>query len=416
MNTNLDKKLWSRELSGFPGFLIAVKSASAMALLRFAIACLFLAVGVAAAPVFPSEQANKLLPATLGNYRAAESEALSPAFESKLQNFNVISAASRIYRAKIGGPVSLTIAQTVTIALTRSDSSAYSLLTNSGCKVSGLFWTLHGLEAQSCVSGSDVYFAKGSVFVHVTNLTQDVEPASEPARKLAEQLAETLDKGTGDIPALVRHLPGWEAGNLQSSYAVTSATLKNNIPNQPIFDAVSFEAGVEAASAAYGNSQLVIVEFNTPQIATENDGRIATKLQELRSQGQPVPTAYRRVGNYAVFVFNAPDETAANQLIDQVKYQQVVTWLGHNPFSYEQATREFTETTLGVLVAVVKTSGLALLATIAVGGFLGALLFHIRRSQQRAREAYADSDAMLRLNLDDLTPERDPQRLLGRGN
>jgi hypothetical protein len=129
-----------------------------------------------------------------------------------------------------------------------------------------------------------------------------------------------------------------------------------------------------------------------------------------------VPSAYRRVGNYSVFVFNAPDEQAANQLIDQVKYQQVVQWLGENPFSYEKATREFTETTLGVLVSVVKTSGLALLACLAVGGFAGALLFRVRRSQQRAREAYADSDAMLRLNLDDLTPESDQRRLLGRGN
>ena len=80
----------------------------------------------------------------------------------------------------------------------------------------------------------------------------------------------------------------------------------------------------------------------------------------MRSQGQPAPTAYRRVGNYAVFVFDEPSAEAANALIDQVKYQQVVQWLGEDPFSYERATREFTETTLGVLVAVVKTSGLAL--------------------------------------------------------
>jgi len=65
---------------------------------------------------------------------------------------------------------------------------------------------------------------------------------------------------------------------------------------------------------------------------------------------------------------------------------------------------------------VVKTSGLALLACLAVGGFFGAMLFRFRRAQQRAQEAYADSDAMLRLNLDDLTPESDQRRLLGRGN
>ena len=95
---------------------------------------------------------------------------------------------------------------------------------------------------------------------------------------------------------------------------------------------------------------------------------------------------------------------------------QIVQWLGENPFAYEQATREFTETTLGVFVAVVKASGLALVGCLAVGGFFGALLFSLRRAQQRAKEAYSDSDAMLRLNLDELTPESDPARVLGRGN
>ena len=198
-------------------------------------------------------------------------------------------------------------------------------------------------------------------------------------------------------------------------YAVDKDTLKNAFSNQAILDVLNFEGGAEAVVSDYGEQQLIIVEFNTASLATDNDQRITAKLQELRSQNQPAPTAYRRVGNYAVFVFGSPGEQAANQLIDQVKYQQVVHWLGENPFSYEQATREFTETTLGVFVSVVKASGIALVTCLAIGGFAGALLFSLRRSQQRAREAYADSDAMLRLNLDDLTPENDPARLLGSG-
>jgi hypothetical protein len=192
------------------------------------------------------------------------------------------------------------------------------------------------------------------------------------------------------------------------------------LPNQPILDAVGFEGGAEAVVAHYDTGTLAVVEFNTPQLATTNDYNIRTRINDLHAQippagTPPLPTAYRRVGNYAVFVFDAPTQEAANQLIDQVKYEQVVQWLGENPFSYEKATREFTETTLGVLVAVVKTSGLALLTCLAVGGFFGALLFRFRRAQQRATDAYSDADAMIRLNLDELTPESDPGRLLGRG-
>ena len=248
-----------------------------------------------------------------------------------------------------------------------------------------------------------VFFYKGPAYVVINTNGRPVP--SEKLLDFAGQLAATLDKGEGEIPPLVKHLPQWETGQVRLSYAVSLPGLKADIPNQPVLDAISFEAGVEAVSARYGPSHLVIVEFNTPQIATENNQRIMAKIQELRSQGQPAPTAYRRVGNYAVFVFDEPSPEAANALIDQVKYQQVVQWLGEDPFSYERATREFTETTLGVLVAVVKTSGLALVGCLTVGGFFGALLFARRRAQQRAVDAYADGGAMLRLNIDELTSE-----------
>src|SRR6185503_6751536 len=170
------------------------------------------------------------------------------------------------------------------------------------------------------------------------------------------------------------------------------------------------------AVADYSGARMVLIEFNTPQIAGDNDQRIAARLNELRSQGQPVPAAYRRVGNYAVFVFDASSEQAATQLIDQVKYQQMVQWLGENPYRYDQAVREFSETTLGVFVSVVKASGLVLLGSFAVGGLFGAFLFTRRRKQRTAMEAYSDAGGMLRLNLDDLTATKDPARLLGPGN
>jgi len=66
-------------------------------------------------------------------------------------------------------------------------------------------------------------------------------------------------------------------------------------------------------------------------------------------------------------------------------------------------------------VNVVKGSGLALVSCLAVGGLIGGLLFIRRRAQQRETEAFSDAGAMLRLNLDELTPETDPARLLGRG-
>jgi hypothetical protein len=211
-------------------------------------------------------------------------------------------------------------------------------------------------------------------------------------------------------------LPDWQNVQHRVQYVVTKDALKDAFSNQLILDAVNFDDGSEAVIADYGGPRLVIVEFNTPQVATENNSRIVAKIQELRNQGQPVPSAYRRVGNYSVFVFDAPSELAANQLIDQVKYQQVVQWLGENPYSYREAVAEFTQTTLGVLVSVVKASGLVLLGSLVVGGFFGALLFNRRRARQQVQDAYSDAGGMLRLNLNEMNAETDPARLVGPRN
>ncbi|MEP6568396.1 MAG: hypothetical protein ABJC10_01370 [Acidobacteriota bacterium] len=366
----------------------------------------------------PTDPAAKLLPDKLGDFRGINpTELQNKSLESSYQRSSVTSGAGRTYVSKDGHRFSIVL---ITLP---SDSAAYAELTQSrelaekavsGDKPDSADVGTSGFYHSGPAPDTFLIFFKGRAVVAV----KDENKLPDPQRltSFAKSLADTLDKGAGEIPVLVKHLPDWENKQAQVLYAANKEALINAYSNQQVLDVVSFEGGAEAAVADYGAQKLIIVEFNTASLATENDQRIKAKLQELGAQGQPAPTAYRRVGNYSVFVFDAPSAEAANQLIDQVKYQQVVQWLGRNPFSYEQATREFTETTLGVFVSVVKTSGLALVTCLAVGGFFGALLFRSRRAQQRAREAYADSDAMLRLNLDELTPETDPARLLERRN
>jgi len=213
-----------------------------------------------------------------------------------------------------------------------------------------------------------------------------------------------------DIPVLLKHLPNWESVQKQAKYVVTLDDLKRAVPNQPILDAVSSEGGTEAVAAPYGQSQMAIVEFGTPQFSVDNDQLIAAKIQELKAQSQPAPTAYRRVGNYSVFVFDGKDEASANQLIDQVQYQKTVQWLGEDPHLYLKLQRYFTETSAGVLVAVLKSSGLSLIACLAIGALFGFLLFRQRRAQSAA--AFSDAGGSVRLNLDELTDTHNHARLL----
>ena len=296
-----------------------------------------------------------------------------------------------------------------------NDSAAYSWFTDrlqhwrdagqmGGSPIDGV------CTASAMSSTQSLACFKGSAFVTVAS---ENGQNSDRVKALASAFAETLDRGEGEIPILVKHLPNSETAQRTAVYAVSPGPLLSSIPNQPILKEVNFEGGTEAVTARYGQSQLAIVEFSTPQFSVENDQRIWTKISELKGQGQPTPIAYRRVGNYSVFVFNAPDEKTANALVDQVEYQQVVQWLGEDPHMAERLQRYFTRTSGGVLLAVLKSSGLSLLICFGAGTLFGALLFRRRRAQQAA--FYSDAGGATRLNLDELTGANKSQRLLKRG-
>ena len=299
------------------------------------------------------------------------------------------------------------------------DADAYSLLTifsksRRDRAPSETIEAGEGIGTASFIVPGGVAFFKGRFFVSVSSVGNSGKVPE--AVTLAHLLAELFDKGEGDVPVLVKHLPEWQEAKKQALYLPGFTSLGSIAANQPVLATIDSGGDADAVATTYGQSQLMIVEFNTPQLAVDNDRRITSQIQELRSQGRPVPTAYRRVGNYSVFVFNGDSEQSANSLIDQIKYEQVVQWLGDNPYLFQEAQRRYTETTLGVFVSVVKASGLAFVSCFALGGLFGALLFVRRRAQQKALEAYSDAGGMLRLNLDEMTPQTNPARLVGPGH
>jgi len=380
------------------------------------LAAISLTVSVSFVWAGPPAESAKIFPAKLGNFQqVGRTTELTGDKLKDLQALNkdlpnemfALSLAETAYVSDGGEKLS------VMIFKFESDAAAYSQFTllrrnwREGAPVGRVDDVG---TASMLIRGPGLMFWKGPTVVRVV-LEKSASP--DQATALARLLAATLDKGEGEIPVLVKHLPNWETAQADALYAVNMTTLEFSVANQPIVKEVTFEGGTEAVTANYGQSQLLIVEFNTPQISVDNDQRIAAKIQELRNQGQAVPTAYRRVGNYSVFVFNAPDEKSANELIDQVKYEQVVQWLGDDPHLYEKLQRYLAQTSAGVLIAVVKSSGLSLVLCLGIGALIGVLLFRHRRAQRAA--AYSDAGGTLRLNLDDLTGPRDPGRLLGPG-
>jgi hypothetical protein len=370
---------------------------------------------VLAVAAVTKDEAAKSLPDQVDQFRANAPAQLPPADLVKIptpEDYGITSYASRYYVVNNGQSV-----VNVTLIKTLSDSGAYALLTDrrlGGQEVKlGVIGTASVEHLGGLLDPAWVAFFKGRDFVIVG--TQHKGQASpDEVRDFARGLAQTLDASEDDIPVLIRHLPQWQSTQPWAHYAVSLNSLEQHLPNQPILNEVNFEGGTEAVVAYYGPARLAVIEFTTPQLSVDNDRRIAAKIQELRNAGQPVPSAYRRVGNYSVFVFDAPDEKTAGQLIDQVKYEQVVQWLGENPYWFEKAQRMYAQTTAGVLLAVMQSSGLSLLTCLTIGGIFGFLLFRRRRTQQ-ANEVYSDAGGMVRLNLDELTGESKGPKLLGRG-
>jgi hypothetical protein len=376
----------------------------------------------------PLTEAAKLLPNQLGDFQAeGPAKPYSGFVGAKLEDYGAISAGQRVYRlTTVSGVTDRFI---VYVVRAGSDSAAYALQTGylnlqlkgeSGMREElrarpPLAIQTNAIGTASLVANTfnfgGVGFVKGSTYVRVTGTGKETYGLKE-MEALAKLLADPLDKGGGDIPVLVKHLPDWERNYSQALYAVSLGSLREVAGARSIFDALNFDGGTEAVVANYGPSQLVVVEFTTPQFASDNDRRVTAKIQELKTQGQPTPTGYRRVGNYSVFVFDAPDEKTANALIDQVKYEQVVQWLGDDPHLYERVQRYVLQKTGGVVIAVLESSGLSVLLCLGVGGLFGALLFRRRRrARQRQGEAYSDAGGMVRLNLDEAT-EAEAARLL----
>jgi hypothetical protein len=364
---------------------------------------------VAAEP--PSEQAAKLLPASLGDFRAKGPVGILGAPETgpapKEGYESLLFLAHRQYASPKGGAITISAFQTT------GDSAAYAVLTRARATLSTARQVIPGVGTLAYQAGNRLIFFKGPVFVELTS--PENSSGNESLARVADQLAQTLTSDNNDVPALVKHLPDWMRAEGGADYAVSLPQLKETIKDQPILDAIGFSGGVEAVVAPYDGAKLAIVEFTTPQLATTNDGNIKARLEELRNSGQPVPSAYQRVGNYAVFVFNAPDEQMAENLIKGVSYEQVVQWLGNNPNILRRAQRAYAATTAGIVIAVIKASGYSLLICLGTGGLFGAYIFRKRRARLTKAETYSDSGGMVRLGIDDLNVAPDATRLLGPG-
>lgn len=220
------------------------------------------------------------------------------------------------------------------------------------------------------------------------------------ANKSPQIKSQEIDESDG-TPVLLKHLPDWEKTRNRANYILNGEDLRKFLGERAVFDLIDFTGGTEAVTATYDAGKLLIVEYNSPETSVEVDTQIKQRLTE----NQPTPPIfYRRIGNYNAFVFDAKDETSANSLLDQVKYEKTVQWLGKDPYAQARAERNYLLAAGDLLFSTVLAIILGFGSTILTGLIIGVIFFYIRGQKRAQTQLYTDAGGMTRLNLDGLTP------------
>jgi muconolactone delta-isomerase len=214
---------------------------------------------------------------------------------------------------------------------------------------------------------------------------------------------------TDGVPVLIKHLPEWEKVRKTATFTNNTDELRKALGDRPVFDLIDFSGGTEATAAPYAQGKLLIIEYTTPQASSDMDAKTVQRLSEI---GQNQRIFYRRIGNYNAFVFDAPDEAAANQLLDQVKYEKEIQWLGENPFIRRAAEKAFIATTSDIFIATVMAIVLGIGVAIVTGLITGIIFYYVREQRRSTMEAFSDAGGMTRLNLDDLSADIIPKGFL----
>ncbi|MBA3352204.1 MAG: hypothetical protein H0U23_07245 [Blastocatellia bacterium] len=200
-------------------------------------------------------------------------------------------------------------------------------------------------------------------------------------------------------PVLLKHLPDYDRVRTGAALLSDKADLVRLIPTELVLDTLEFPFGTEAATVDYPQGKLLIVEYTNPQVSVEVDAGV----QQFLAANPDSRFIYRRIGNYNAFVFGTRDAVAAGELLDQVKYEKMVQWLGDDPYLLKRLERYMLTTSRDVMLTTVFVIlgglGTALLAGIAAG----FIFFQIRDQKRVSRAAFSDAGGLTRLNLDGLS-------------
>lgn len=269
-------------------------------------------------------------------------------------------------------------------------------------------------------------FYEGRYVIRVTPSS----PNEQPDHSLIEAIMPNLIGGEGRLPSLPSHLP--EQGKIAESekYIVGPAALAKLKSFSDLKEAVNFGVGVEVVTADYhsdgGQMSLIIVEYYTPQSASDGYAEFQSHFNAL-PQREKDRRILKRIGNYIVEMVNIQDMPAAQNIVNQIKYEASVYWVGRklsdiplefrppDPVAIEEAKR-----TTQILLRSFYWMGAMILSAFILGLAAGVALFWWNRHRRRKLgldNLFSDAGGTVRLNLDDyLLPDNPDLKRIDKGD
>lgn len=203
-------------------------------------------------------------------------------------------------------------------------------------------------------------------------------------------------------PVIFKHLPKPDAIEGDPLFLNSNSQIVQLLGERPLLSEVELGRGTEAAFAVYPAGKLLLVENSSPQASIAMDESV---LLRLASQPELSPTAYRRIGNYNAFVFDGPDAAAAGELLNEIRYEKTVQWLGQDPYILKKLERYMVMTTRDIFISTIQIIVFGILGSILAGIVAGYFYFRFRDRRRERTAAFSDAGGLTRLNIDELTSE-----------
>ncbi|HXG93733.1 MAG TPA: DUF6599 family protein [Blastocatellia bacterium] len=248
------------------------------------------------------------------------------------------------------------------------------------------------------VSGALVFW-KDNCFVRVTSLEpSQARAVSATLKSVARAEADliTASDTAAERPRLLDSLP---AGFIAHSERYFLGPESLNAYLEHGRETFNFSGDAEAVMAEYKNGKaaapvkLTIVEYHTPQLATEAMAAASAYVESLPDE-QRNQSILKRVGNFIVEASGFEDRAFAQSLVDRVEYPYVVRYVYQekpdDPLQGQKAAQ--------LLISIFSLLGILLMAVLVLGSIFGSIIFLKRRRHQR--QAFSDAGGMLRLEID----------------